>query len=134
MSYDLWVYAGPSYHARTAQAAMEICSDTGSQDAFQRSPALPDILRAILAVYPALESLSEADVLADASPWGVTPEASDRVLAFSFAFSRVQEVAALIVKEAFDRDLFTYDPQDDSIYPPRGIQDAQVVHALVLTP
>ena len=133
MSYDLWVYAGPPYDARTAQEAMEICSDTGSEDAFQESPALPDLLRAILDVYPALESLSETDALADASPWSVTPQSSDRVLAFSFSLSRVQEVATLIVKEAFDRGLFTYDPQDGTIYPPKGIQDGQVVHSLVLT-
>jgi hypothetical protein len=134
VSYDLWVYAGPAYDARTAQEAMEICSDTGSEDAFQTSSKLPDLLRAILAVYPALESLSEADVLADASPWSVTPAASDRVLAFSFAFSRVEEVATLIVKEAFDRGLFTFDPQDGSIYPPKGIEDSQVVQSIVLTP
>ena len=134
MSYDLWVYAGPAYDARTAQEAMEICSDTGSEDAFQKSLKLPDLLLAILAVYPALESLSEAEVLADASPWSVTPTASDRVLAFSFAFARIEEVATLIVKEAFDRGLFTYDPQDGSIYPPKGVQDGQVAHSIVLTP
>ena len=134
MSYDLWVYAGPAYDARTAQEAMEVCSGTGSEDAFQKSPKLRDLHRAILAIYPALESLSEADVFADASPWSVTPAVSDRVVAFSFAFSRVQEVATLIVKEAFDRGLFTYDPQDGSIYPPKGIQDGQVVHSIVLTP
>jgi hypothetical protein len=134
VSYDLWVYAGPAYDARTAQQAMEICSETGAEDAFQKSPKLPNLLSAILAVYPALESLSEADVLADASPWSVTPAASDRVLAFSFAFSRVEEVATLIVKEAFDRGLFTFDPQDGSIYPPKGMQDDQVVHSIVRTP
>jgi hypothetical protein len=125
MSYDLWVWAGPPYSSTAIRKAVDRFVEQGDGEPLDPSPALLDLHAAALLRYPALESIPEARI--ESGVWSVTPEVSDRLIAFTIQRPRADEVATFLVKEAFDRGLFTFDPQDMAIYPPKWTEGTSVL-------
>jgi hypothetical protein len=119
MSYDLWVWAGPAYSADAVLEAIALFDEAGEEHVLDPSPALPELHAFVLDRFPALESLD--DDASENAAWSVTPMSSERAIGFSMPFSRVEEVATVVVKAAFERGLLTFDPQDMTIYPPAGL-------------
>lgn len=75
MSFDLYVWGVPQ--PVTAEQAERICVELAEENtgSVRADAGVRDFLQELLVRFPALESLSDEEVVA--SPWSVTPWSSD---------------------------------------------------------
>jgi hypothetical protein len=116
MSYDLYVWKRPLVEDTEAANAL-----IGEEDetAFEPSSQVQDFYDQVRRRWPA-ESSPVGPPDGAETEWGLTAEASDRLVAMNFTWSVPGDVVEEIVELARERDLVLYDPQGPEFYsPPR---------------
>jgi hypothetical protein len=115
MSMDLYAWKSPAV-TDTDEAQGLLALDDKS--VFAASNDVTGFLAELLERLPPLEALSEDELEAAATPWAVSPEASDRLVALSLRWSAADEDLDTIVELACKYELVLYDPQGPSFHSP----------------
>lgn len=82
-----------------------------------RAPRRARFLQELAARWPSIDDYPEDDV--DDCPWNVDFDRSEASAILGIAWSRVEEVVPFVLDLAHRHDLHVYNPQDDTVTPPR---------------
>lgn len=114
VSYDLYLWAKPS--PITADRADDICHRLASGDdaATMPDPRLLEFARDLVARYPRLEDLTDADD----SPWNMSPDATANRVILCMGRSQASKVGPAILELAGRYSLVCYDPSTRQVHHP----------------
>lgn len=114
MSFDLYLWREPSPITAARAAAVLDRLAEGDDEAVRPDARNLAFHADLLERFPALETLSDAGM--EASPWNMSPDATDRRVILCMAWSTAAKTSAVVLDLARRHGLVCYDPQSSQIH------------------
>ena len=119
MSFDLGVFHvdSPISSSEAAEIYVQLCE--GNVDVVNPSENIDSFVQELTSQYPQIDDYSDEDV--DDCPWSTSFDISDGSVVMPMVWSRVEEVAPVVMRLAAKYDLACYDPQEDRVILPPSL-------------
>ena len=122
MSFDLsvWYSSRPVEPSEGGPFHVALCE--GERGRVEPSPHVHQFVQELTARYPQIDDVPEERV--DDCPWSIAFDQSDGHVMMSIAWSRAEEMLAVVRDLAAKHRLVCYDPQENVVYNPPGPEAA----------
>jgi hypothetical protein len=120
MSYDLGVWYSKS--SLSDQEAGDLYSKLSGLEWMpaETSPAVEAFYKGLTSLYPEINSVPESEI--DSCPWNCALHRSGGHVLICIAWSRVEEVAPIVISMAGKQGLICFDPQTGKVHLPLAMK------------
>ncbi len=122
MSFDLgvWYSTAPLSADDAAERHAALCEAEDLESLIEPHPSVRAFLDDLTSRYPSLDDVSDDDL--ENCPWSCSFDESAGHCLLAMAFSRVDDVALVVMELAQKHGLVCYDPQSDTVHLPRQLR------------
>lgn len=122
MSFDLGVWYSPQSlsDAEAGECFAAFRSDGGVTCRVAGNERLAEFVDALTSRYPQIDDLADDQI--DACPWNVPFDVSEAHVTIPIMWSRMTEIAPVVMELAERHGLVCYDPQSRKVHLPPGLR------------